>query len=192
MPNSEFAAGPMISVNAIATFICVAVTPATPAGDHRHVRSAAFERRTYGRMVLVTAHARRHGDVAVDDQVHAGEHLLAKGHLQPQQRRLDIDAPVAGCLPLIHSRIAQESRTRVFTPALLHPEGCERVHQIATGALKLLGNVIPSVTLPVVGSSETVTVATTRYVEDDLRGVLPFQGSIDLGNRQLMTVRVNV
>src|SRR5271157_1138574 len=37
----------------------------------------------------------------------------------------------AGCLPLIHSRIAQESSTRVFTFALLLLEGGECAHQVA-------------------------------------------------------------
>src|ERR1035438_6589028 len=45
-------------------------------------------------------------------------------------------ASVAGCLPPIHSRTAQESRTRVFTLALLRLEGCERPHQVAAGALE--------------------------------------------------------
>src|SRR5277367_6120367 len=45
-------------------------------------------------------------------------------------------ASVAGCLPLIHSRMAQESRTRVFTPALLVLEACELFHQVATGCLQ--------------------------------------------------------
>src|SRR5271157_3575543 len=39
----------------------------------------------------------------------------------------------AGWRPLIHSRIAHESRTRVFTFALLLLEGGECVHQAAAG-----------------------------------------------------------
>src|SRR5271167_1146257 len=49
-------------------------------------------------------------------------------------------ASVAGCLPFIHSRMGHVSRTRVFTFALLLPEGCELFHQVAHiggGALKL-------------------------------------------------------
>src|SRR5689334_3684105 len=45
-----------------------------------------------------------------------------------------------GCLPFIHSRMGQLSRTRVFTFALLLPEGRELFHQVAHmsgGALKL-------------------------------------------------------
>src|SRR5271167_4524677 len=40
-------------------------------------------------------------------------------------------AAVAGSLPFIHSRMGHVSRTRVFTFALLLPEGCELFHQIA-------------------------------------------------------------
>ena len=52
-------------------------------------------------------------------------------------------ASVAGCLPLIHSRMAQESRTRVFTLALLPFEGCERLHQLARGSLQFLPGRFP-------------------------------------------------
>ena len=48
--------------------------------------------------------------------------------------------------------------------------------QSAAGALNVHAGVIPSVTLPVVGSSGTVTVTTTRYVEASVQGVLAFQG----------------
>src|SRR5580658_3093718 len=43
-------------------------------------------------------------------------------------------ASVAGWLPPIHSRIAQESRTRVFTLALLASERRECAHQIAAAS----------------------------------------------------------
>ena len=46
--------------------------------------------------------------------------------------------------------------------------------QTATGAVNLQGNVVPSVTLPVVGGG-TVTVTTTRYAGDQAQGVLAFQ-----------------
>lgn len=46
--------------------------------------------------------------------------------------------------------------------------------QTATGGVNLQGNVVPSVTLPVVGGG-TVTVTTTRYAGDQAQGVLAFQ-----------------
>src|ERR1022692_1837372 len=49
-------------------------------------------------------------------------------------------ASVAGCLRFIHSRMGQVSRTRVFTFALLLPEGSELFHQVghvSGSALKL-------------------------------------------------------
>src|SRR5271169_3762433 len=53
--------------------------------------------------------------------------------------RIRATASLAGCLPLIHSRMAQESRTRVFTLALLFLKGGKLLHQVgATGTLKLL------------------------------------------------------
>ena len=51
--------------------------------------------------------------------------------------------------------------------------------QAATGAVNLQGNVVPSVTLPVVnpqpGQPTTVTVTTTRYAGDQAQGVVAFQ-----------------
>ena len=46
--------------------------------------------------------------------------------------------------------------------------------QTATGGVNLQGNVVPSVTLPVVGGG-TVTVTTTRYAGAQAQGVLAFQ-----------------
>jgi hypothetical protein len=54
-------------------------------------------------------------------------------------------ASVAACLPPIGSRIAQESRTRVFAFALLAPERRECAHQLATaGALEFFPRERPS------------------------------------------------
>src|SRR5271165_2639074 len=39
-------------------------------------------------------------------------------------------ASVAGCLRFIHSRMGHVSRTRIFTFALLLPEGGELLHQV--------------------------------------------------------------
>src|SRR5919197_5350055 len=73
---------------------------------------------------------------------------LIKGRIWPCSASLNNSPtrPVAGCRPLIHSRIAQESRARVFTLTFLLLEGCECPHQVAACARALqfsLGWVFP-------------------------------------------------
>src|SRR5512140_2564892 len=58
---------------------------------------------------------------------------IATGSAGADSRQDSASAAVAGCRPLIHSRIAHESRTRVFTLTLPFLVSCEGAHQVARG-----------------------------------------------------------